>query len=408
MSLSKKITYSLLLAIAVHGMAAAETVIVTPVSVPSLVRSGNPELAAARYTIDEAAGRMLGAGRLSNPELEFGGKHNHRFKEGGVELGFSQQFPLTDRLEREREVSAAELEAARAEVRDSERLLIAEAREALVKLIILKQQRDVFSQQRQIANELAEFTAKAAERGEGSILDAGQSQLEAQRMIVSLRQLDSQESTETGALKRLLGISPQQQISVGGALPEPSIPQSEMSGKTRPDLIAARVNVKKGQSAVALQQSRRYADLKVGLVAGVERTEDAPEGFENEGIIGVRLSMPLPFWNKNEGGIAEAKATLARQQREVVAISKTIANEIETARAEMEQWMRLAQSIDDELLPLVEKQSDLAERAYREGQGDLQAVFRVREQQIQMAASRLEALLNYHLARVRYEAALGE
>lgn len=386
---------------------ADESIVVTPQGLPSLVRQGNPSLAAAQLTINEAAGRLLGAGRLMNPELEVGGRHNQKFREGGVEVGFSQRFPLTDRLDREREVSAAELEAARAEIRDGERLLIAEARESLVKLLVLHQQREVFEQQRKVSNDLAEFIESAAERGEGSVLDAGQSRLEAERLVVNLRQLATVEVAEIGALKRLIGVDVSQRIIVGGSLPKPSLPKSGADVVERPDLVAAGFNVNKAQSSVALERAKRFEDLKVGLVAGWERTEDAPEGFENEGIIGVRLSMPLPLWNKNEGGIAEAQARLTRREKEVVALNQTISSEVETARSEMAEWMKLANSIDDELLPLAKKQSDFAERAYRDGQGDLQAVFRVREQQLELAATRLEALRNYHLARVRYQTALG-
>lgn len=38
---------------------------------PARVRASNPELKAARLAIDEAKGRLLGAGRLENPVLSF-------------------------------------------------------------------------------------------------------------------------------------------------------------------------------------------------------------------------------------------------------------------------------------------------------------------------------------------------
>ena len=49
-----------------------------------------------------------------------------------------------------------------------------------------------------------------------------------------------------------------------------------------------------------------------GLFAAAERTEDVPEGYENEAIIGLRFKIALPFWNKNEGAIQEAEAASFR------------------------------------------------------------------------------------------------
>lgn len=48
-----------------------------------------------------------------------------------------------------------------------------------------------------------------------------------------------------------------------------------------------------------------------------------------------------------------------------------------------------------------------SEDAYRKGLGDLQATLRAREQQLDLSNTRIETLKQFHLARVRYEAAAG-
>jgi hypothetical protein len=56
---------------------------------------------------------------------------------------------------------------------------------------------------------------------------------------------------------------------------------------------------------------------------------------------------------------------------------------------------------------LAEAHVSAAETAFRSGQGDLQAVFRSREKRLDLANSRLDALRQFHLARVRHDATLG-
>ena len=74
----------------------------------------------------------------------------------------------------------------------------------------------------------------------------------------------------------------------------------------------------------------------------------------------------------------------------------------------MTEWANVIREINDTLLPLAEEQSALAETTYRNGQGEIQSVLRSREKRLELSAARLDALREFHLARVRHEAALGK
>jgi len=106
---------------------AEPSLVITLAGVTERVRTQNPDLAAARLRIGEAMGRMKQAGRLKNPELETSVGQNTDFREGMLELGFSQRFPVTGRLGLEKEISATHLKAAEMEVREVERQLVARA-----------------------------------------------------------------------------------------------------------------------------------------------------------------------------------------------------------------------------------------------------------------------------------------
>ena len=64
--------------------------------------------------------------------------------------------------------------------------------------------------------------------------------------------------------------------------------------------------------------------------------------------------------------------------------------------------------IQDTLFPLAEEQTKLTEATYRNGQGEIQSVLRSREKRLQLAAAKLDALREFHLARVRHETALAK
>ncbi len=395
-------------ALMAHPVSAEPSVIVTLESVGGRIRAQNPDLAAARLRIKEALGRMNQAGRLSNPEIESAIEHNSRFREGKFEIGLSQRFPVTDRLRLEKDVTLSELKASEAEVREVERQLVGQARVLVVKLLSTRQRRELLREQTAVSKEFSDFLSNIVAKGEGSALDAGQAKLETTSLAMEIRQLDASETALAGELKPLLGMRPGESLNVSGVLPAPFLRAIPVDPFNRPDFQAAKLNAQVAAQGVALEQARRYDDVEGGLFAAAERTEDAPDGYENEAIIGLRFKMALPFWNKNEGNIQEAEARKDRKEMEVVALGRGIHLEAEAARAEMAEWKRLIDEIDETLLPLAAEQTKLAEDSYRNGQGEIQSVLRSREKRLQLSAAKLDALREFHLARVRLETSLGQ
>jgi cobalt-zinc-cadmium efflux system outer membrane protein len=68
----------------------------------------------------------------------------------------------------------------------------------------------------------------------------------------------------------------------------------------------------------------------------------------------------------------------------------------------------LAMETRNNLLPLVIEQTAKLEKAYESGQADLLTVLRAREQRLQLETAALDAERDFHLARIRYEAAIGK
>lgn len=89
----------------------------------------NRGLAAARHVVGQAHGRLRQAGLLPNPEVEFSGYSDFvsgSEGEGAFVIGLHQWFPLTSRLGLARQVARVDVAMALREVRNRERLLIAE------------------------------------------------------------------------------------------------------------------------------------------------------------------------------------------------------------------------------------------------------------------------------------------
>ena len=375
--------------------------------VPKRVLQHNPDLKAARFRIDEARGRVMQAGRLSNPEAGFELKHDPRFEEGNLGVSLDQKFPLTARLRLEKALSEKAVAAAELEVRNAERGRIAEAQTLAVKLLSLDQQRALRQKQSALAGELTDFISKRADKGEMSALDASQAQLDTQRIQQQARQLETERIAVLGQLKPLLGLSAADSLSLTGALPAPAKTSASSGVERRPDYQLSKLREESAQTEIDLAKARKWEDMRAGLFLEGERMEDSPDGLTRTGFFGLRFSLPLPLWNKNEGEVQEKSAGAQRAVMETKALVSEIENEAAAARSEMEGHAKLAAETKDKLLPLVVQQTERLQKAYEQGQADLLTVLRVREQNLSLEASILDSLRDYHLARIRYEAATG-
>lgn len=368
------------------------------------VRTHHPVLKAARLAIEEVRGRQLGSGRLANPTLGFDWRTETRIEPGSGMFSFEQAFPLTRRLSLEKKHTSQLVAAAELEVRDVERRFIAETRICAIKMMAVEKQRALRQQQTELARKLSDFAKGRAEKGELSPLDAGQAQVDAQRLLLEGRRLETERISLLGALKPMLGVAPGDALVISGELPALEMPDVT-SWQRRADYLMAQARTQAAQTDTDLARSRRVQDVSVGIVGGPEQQHVQGQGFQQTGFIGFRISIPLPFWNRNQGEIAEKKATAERQRLEAEALGKQIANEADTARKEMQANADLVRETRDKLLPLVLEQTAKLEKAYESGQTDLLTVLRARDQRLQLEAAALDAMRDFHLARIRYESA---
>ncbi len=367
----------------------------------------NLTLAAARLRIEEGRGRLQQSGRLSNPELELDFTRNTRGPEGSSGMALTQRFPLTARLRHDKAVSRAELAAAEAEVRDAERKLSVEVRSRAVKLLALAGQRELRAKQIGNSRELLGFLLNRVQSGEAPAVDASQVELESQQIELESLMLAADEAVLRGELRPLLGIASDEGVRIIGELAAPkAIPAArEIAG--RPDVLAAESRAEAARWLVQGQRARRWEDFGIGASYSRERVLDVPEPVGTEQRIGVRFTFPLPLWNNNAGRIREAEAASARAAKEVEATKQGANAEVTAALGAMSAYAKLISELDDKVLPTAMRIEEQLRNNFSAGQTPLTDVLRARTRRLELQRQRLNALLDYQLARIRHSAAVS-
>ena len=375
--------------------AAAE---LTPAEAELRALRQNGDIIAARMRIDEARGRLRQAGVRPNPEIHIETQHVGRFREGYITAGWMQKFPGAAKLRLEKEVSQGLLDAAFAEVLVAERALILQVRTHAVKLLALVSQDELRSKQAANANELSEAAASRAEKGEGSSLEAAQFELEAQQLQLDALKAETVRAESLGELRKLLALPASEALSIKGRLEAPHMMVVTPAAESRPEYLAAQKQESAALRAVELEKARKRDDISAGPYLGFQRSEDAPDGSANESLIGIRFSIPLPFFSKNEGKIQEAEAHAARLEAERKALAQHIIADNAAAKARLQTLARLIHEINSTLLPKAEELEMKLRDAYDKGLlPNTSDVLRAREKRLQFEHSRLDALRDFHL-----------
>lgn len=372
------------------------------------ISNNNPQLRAAKLKIAESAGRLNQSGRRANPTLGIGASKIIPGSQGELEVSFSQRFPITNKLSLEKRVSADQLLIAKEEIKMAEQQLITAAQIIAVEILQLRSRSANIEKQISSLTTITTFIDEAAAKGELSPLDAAQTKLEIQTLSIKKKQLAGERSLLTTKLKQYIGLPASKPLNLSGSLPSLSIPSRTLSLSDRADFRAKSLEFQHSKSNILLEKSKRYDDVEVSVLGALGREEDAPEGLETEGRIGIGLSIPLPFYDKNEGNIEAATAKAQRSVLERGALASEIRLQVAIHKQEMQAWLTQNASVRNELLPLAEKTSTDLETAYKNGQGDFTSFLKSKTQELALRASLIDNNLKFHQARVKYFAALGK
>jgi cobalt-zinc-cadmium efflux system outer membrane protein len=380
------------------ALAAAEPL--TPEDATRLALAKNPELAAARELIAEAEARASGLGRLPNPELETEFALGRQGR-GRVEIGLSQTFPRASRLRLERRVASESILLARREVALAELAITARTRLAVLELAAAQSELALAEKQAALAREFAEAQAAQARAGQVSALDSAQAALvarEAELAVAPARAAQAAASLQLAALlarKVDAGLT----ATVDLALPpdEAAVPPPGLCA----DAALAEAQLSAADAEVALARSQGREDFKLGVFVEGDQDRDDTGGRDQQAMLGVRFSMPLPVRSVAAPLVAEKQAARRRVALEREARVREAMNEVAASATEVRARHVAARALAAELLPAARAHLAATEAAYAKGEIDSAPVFRARERLAEIERSDLAARLAYHRAAVR-------
>lgn len=403
--------------LAVTSVSAAGTPKLTLPQLIELARQENKDLQVARYAVEIGQARLVQAGRYTNPRLEVAGSDDFLFKNDGEyngAIGLSQEFPIAGRILRQQDVARVDVALAEAEIKEAERCLAGEIAVNFYRFVTINHQIAVRDQLIDVDQKLVKITQDRLRAAEVSEVDVNTVQLDLQRLQQERARFLSQEQTLVATLNQQLGRPASSPLELDATIPQieslSSVQLEQAKAlELRPDLRMAMLEADRAGAEKALAQARRWEDWTVGL--GVQQDRVAIDGAPQQGsdrALMLSLSIPLPLLNKNQGAIAEADATGRQARARIEALTLAIGTEVASPHAEASRLEKLLREFQDSLLPISERNVQLAQRGYGQGIVSILEVTQALRQQGDLNVAYNDTLDQYLGALARLHTAVGD
>ena len=373
----------------------------------ALLRS--PTFQASSWEVRAADARRLQAGLRANPELdveveEFSGD-NRGFKESEAAMVLSQAILLGGKRAKRTRVAGLARDVAGWEYEIQRLNVLTEVAKAFVSAL---------GTQRKV--ELANETVRIAEEASGAASDrvaAGAvspvEQTRAQVALATARNGLLRAEQELHAAKIRLAATwgaPDSQVSELEGELDVELPLSRLESLTRrlaqnPELMRANVARMQRQAALDLAKSRRIPDLTVS--AGYQRIEGDDANTFTGGV-----SLPLPIFDRNQGGIREARANLRKSQWQQKAARTQVQAALATAHSALAAAVRQREVFKSEILPGARTAFEAVREGYREGTFDYLDFLTAQQDLAETRMEYVNVLVALHEAAADVERLIGE
>jgi len=357
----------------------------------------NPDLQAYSYEVRAREAETLQAGLISNPTLNVlvenaAGSGNFKsFDQSETTVQLSQRLELGGKRHLRRtsanlskEIAGWEYEVQRLEV-------LARVSKAFNHVLKSQQKVSLTAEGVQLAQKFLNAVSERVKAGKVAAIE----KIKAQVALANMRMEKERAQQELENARRKLSVlwgnaEPQFDLAQGDFFIIPAKP-SVTALSTNPRLSKWSTALAHRQAELDVENSKAVPDLT--LSGGYRRLEQTDD---NALVFGV--TVPLNWFNHNQGGIAKARHRLSKAEEEKKAAALRMQEALLKAHGEVTFSHAKVISIKTEILPGAKKALDAISEGYRFGKFGLLDVLDSQKTFFQVQSQYLDALASYHNA----------
>lgn len=405
-----------------HSLAASGNVLQEPLEIKeptgsitlreaiALALVKNPELAAFSWEIRARKARMLQAGLLPNPELQVelqdiagsGVYRGTRSAESTIQL--SQLIELGGKRSRRVRGKKFEKDLADWDYRAKKIDILTLATHAFIEVLSAQQQLVLAEKSVRLAEEIVHTVSGRVRAGKVLPVEetrANVSLFSVQIEVEQARQrLDSARKGLTSAWGSTNPKFERAEGDLSAVSPVPLFDPLISSLSQNPDIARLDTETALGQAMVDLEKSRAFPDITVS--AGYRRFNAS-----DDNAIVVGASIPLPLFNKNQGGKQEALHRLAKIEKERHFVQTRLRTALAKAYNRLSVAYFKTHTLKTKIIPGAQTAFDITNQGYRLGKFRYLNVLDTQRTLFDAQVEYIQALTEYHKAVADVERLIG-
>lgn len=376
----------------------------------SLVLLRNPELPSALKKVRTREALALQTGLLPNPEMEaefenvFGSGEFEGTDAAETTIVLSQLIELGGKRHKrlraaslEAELAGWDYEAARLEV-------LTRATRSFVRVLAAQQRVTQAAEVEKLAERFYQTVSDRVEAGKVSPVEKTRARVTLSTARVALDRAGLALAEARESLAALWGSGePTFEQAVGSLEQVSGVPSRQvLLGYLDQNPRLARWQTAEKQRRAALERERAGAipDLTLGL--GMRKEEVSGDHSFLAGF-----SIPLPVFDRNQGGITAARSELSRIRHQRQGVRNELRGELARSYKDLAAAFNEVTTLQEEILPSARSAFEATELGYKEGKFDFLQVLDAQRTLFDVKGQYVEALAAYHLARTEVERLLA-
>lgn len=373
----------------------------------------NFDLLITKFGIDYARGQQITARLFPNPILSVStegafSQGQTLTRSGQVYPQIQQLFEMAGKRGYRMESAGFGARSAEANFEDAIRQLTFTVKDAYYRVQLAQRRLALAEENRDRFSRILEVNSIRFKKGYIAEVDLIRIRLQVvdfQSQIIQAIQDGNQARAD---LRVLLGLSPSVDVLLTTQLDyhlvEPDIVAlRRLALDTRPDIRMKR-----------LMQSQRMADLRLAkayripdITAGAGIALQGPQGPDNQQQLGFNLGVPLPLFNRNQGGIAQAEVSTQVADADLQKAIVQVENDVEIAYRNLLESRRLVETYRGGVLEDARLTLTIVEKAYERGGATILDLLDAARTSRTIQQNYIETLFNYQRNLFLLENAVG-
>jgi cobalt-zinc-cadmium efflux system outer membrane protein len=373
----------------------------------------NFDLLITKFGIEYAKGQQITARLFPNPVLSVNtlgafGQGQTLTRSGQVYPQIQQLFEMAGKRGYRIESAAFGAQSAEANFEDAIRQLTFTVKDAYYRVQLAQRRLALAEENRDRFARILDVNTIRFKKGYIAEVDLIRIRLQVVDFQSQIIQAIQDGNAARADLRVMLGISPGAELLLTTELDyhpiQPDIAAlRRVALDTRPDIRMKR-----------LLQSQRTVDLRLAkayripdITAGAGLALQGPQGPDNQQQLGFSLGVPLPLFNRNQGGIAQAEVSIQMAETDLQKTIVQVENQIEIAYRNLLESRRLVETYRGGVLEDARLTLTIVEKAYERGGATIIDLLDAARTSRTIQQNYIETLFNYQRNLYLLENAVG-